>query len=184
MGLMIDLIGSLALIGVLILTVAMVHVNMNQAMYESTFELTAQQNLIELARLLEYDFLKIGYRTPKPAITLADSDRITFKADLENLGSVDSVQYYLGSTTGVGVAATPNPRDRVLYRLRNGEAEKGTSLGVVQFHLTYYDSTGIVTSDVNLIRSIKAQLMVESQYPVDSTYAGAYWEKLIYPRNL
>ena len=184
MGFAIDLIGSLALIGVLILTVATVNVNMNQALYESTFELTAQQNLVELARTLEYDFLKIGYHGPKPAIVSADSVSITFKADLQNVGVVDSVRYFLGSTTDPGVASTPNPRDRVLYRVNNSEPQRGTSLGVVQFHLTYYDSSGAMTSNLNLIKSIKVQLGVESPYPVDSTYSGAYWEKLISPRNL
>lgn len=184
MGFMIDLIGSLALIGVLILTVAMVNVNLNQAVYDSTFELTAQQNLIELAGTLEYDFLKIGYRAPKPAITYADSTSVTFKADIENVGAVDSIRYFLGSPTDPGVALTPNPRDRVLYRLNGDEPQRGTSLGVVRFHLSYYDSAGAVTSTLSQIKSIKVQLSVESPYPVDTTYAGAYWEKLIYPRNL
>ena len=184
MGYLLDMIGSIMLIGVLIITVANVNVNMNQALYDSTFELNAQRNLIELARSIEYDFLKIGYRTAKPAISLADSDRITFKADLTNTGVVDSVRYFLSSTTAAGVASTPNPRDRVLYRLKNSEAQKGASLGLVQFHLAYYDSNGVATSNLSLIRSIKVQLTVESPYPVDSTYAGAYWEKLIYPRNL
>lgn len=184
MGYAIDLIGSLALIGILILTVATVNVNLNQAVYESTFELNAQLNLIELARTCEYDFLKIGYHAPKPAIISADSTSITFKADLQNFGLVDSVRYFVGLPTDPGVAGTPNPRDRVLYRLTNNEPQRGTSLGVVRFHLTYYDWAGMVTLTPSMIKSIKVQLMVESPYPVDSTYAGAYWEKLIYPRNL
>jgi hypothetical protein len=184
MGSTLDLLGSLILLGVLILAVATVHLNMNQSVNEGGFELRTQQNLIELARTMEFDFLKIGYNSPKPAIAVADSDRITFKADLENRGIIDSVRYYLGGPSDGGVAATPNPRDRVLYRVLNNEPQRGTSLGVVQFYLTYYDSAGNTTTAPNMIRSIRVQLTVESQYPVDSTFAGAYWEKHIYPRNL
>ena len=109
MAFLIDIIGSLVLVGVLILTVATVNINMNQALYETTFELNTQENLVELARTLEYDFVKIGYGATAPAITVADTDRITFKGDFVNNGVVDSIRYYLGSTTAPGVAGTPNP---------------------------------------------------------------------------
>ena len=184
MAFLLDVIGSFALVGALILTVATVNVNLNEDMYESTLELNTQRNLIEVARLIEYDLLKIGYNTPKPAILFADSNRIMFKADLANKGTVDSVRYFLGSPMDPGVAGTPNPGDRVLYRLVNDEPQRGASLGVVEFRLTYYDSLGVSTSVLGLIRSIRVELTVESPYPVDSTYPGAYWEKLIFPRNL
>ena len=37
---------------------------------------------------------------------------------------------------------TPNPNDRILYRVVNNAAPKGANLGITQFNLMYFSSLG------------------------------------------
>lgn len=185
-----DIIGSTFIMGILILAVVAVNASVSDWTFGSTSTLNAQTNAVEVARLIEWDFLKIGYAVPDtlPKISLADSTRLTFYADLDRTGTIDTVRYYTKNPVSrVGL----NPNTFVLYRLTNSEPEAGSNLGMTLFRLAYYDSLGNklsmpVTTPAR-IRSIEAAFMVESIIPSmegDTTYPGAYWEKRIYPRNL
>jgi len=185
-----DIIGSTFILGILILAVVAVNASVSDWTFGSTSTLNAQTNAVEVARLIEWDFLKIGYAVPDilPKISLADSTRLTFYADLDRKGKIDTVRYYTKNPVSrVGL----NPNTFVLYRLTNSEPEAGSNLGMTLFRLAYYDSLGNklsmpVTTPAR-IRSIEAAFMVESIIPSmegDTTYPGAYWEKRIYPRNL
>ncbi len=184
-----DIIGSTFILAILILAVVAVNANVSDWTFGSTSSLNAQTNLVEVARLIEYDFLKIGYGVDAGAkITLADSTRLTFYSDLNRDGITDKLKYYLKEPVErVGL----NPNTMVLYRLLDDEPERGANLGVTLFQLTYFDSVGNQLStpvgSPEYIRSIQVGLMVESIIPDvsgDTTYPGAYWEKRIYPRNL
>ena len=185
-----DIIGSTFILGILILAVVAVNASVSDWTFGSTSTLNAQTNAVEVARLIEWDFLKIGYAVPDilPKISLADSTQLTFYADLDRKGKIDTVRYYTKNPVSrVGL----NPNTFVLYRLTNSEPEAGSNLGMTLFRLAYYDSLGNklsmpVTTPAR-IRSIEAAFMVESIIPSmegDTTYPGAYWEKRIYPRNL
>lgn len=185
-----DIIGSTFILGILILAVVAVNASVSDWTFGSTSTLNAQTNAVEVARLIEWDFLKIGYAVPDtlPKISLADSTRLTFYADLDRKGTIDTVRYYTKNPVSrVGL----NPNTFILYRLTNSEPEAGSNLGMTLFRLAYYDSLGNklsmpVTTPAR-IRSIEAAFMVESIIPSmegDTTYPGAYWEKRIYPRNL
>ncbi|MBA4405974.1 hypothetical protein C0389_01740 [bacterium] len=137
----------------------MILLRMNDSSVQNNYlysgEKIVQQNLVEVVKLIEYDFRKIGYcydwtKIPNQALAIisADSNRISFLTDIVNTtaandygnGVVDTLRYYLGSTSELSV--TPNPNDRLLYRVINGEVPKGSNLGVTQFKLTYFDATG------------------------------------------
>lgn len=150
----------------------------------------AQVNLKEIAEVLEYDLYKIGYRVPSNKILEADSTRIRFQADLNNDGKIDTVYYLLGNPNEL--AETPNPRDRILYRIENNERLRGSNLGVVDFKLTYYDSSNTKINYNSLtsqnsrdkIRSIEFYVRVETLYPIEGYYPGAEMKRTIKPKNL
>lgn len=150
----------------------------------------AQMNLREVAELLDYDLYKIGFRVPTSKIILADSTRITFRTDINNDGTIDTVRYYTGNPSAL--TSTRNPNDRILYRLINSEPERGANLGVVSFRLTYFDSTNTVINYLTLqnqtgrdrIKTIEYYVRVESLFPVEGYYQGAEIKKVIRPRNL
>lgn len=156
---LIDIIGSTVVGGLLFLIL----LRMNEASvmnnYQYSGERIVQQNLVEVVTLIEYDFRKIGYCNKynnmayysdpdsSKSIFSANSSSIAFLTDIPQLPSypfgdnkIDTIRYYLGSTSEL--SSTTNPRDRVLHRVVNGNAAKGVSLGVTQFTLTYYDSDG------------------------------------------
>jgi hypothetical protein len=183
---MLDILGASVLIGMLMVTILNVNVNMSLETYKSASEFHTQTELIQLARIMEFDLYKIGYAVTKPAVVIADTGRLKFRANLSNApGNRDSVEYLLGTP----VTTSANPRDKHLLRVEN-VTEVSISYSVTRFRLSYYDvddsvmTTPITGARLDSIRSIRIMLSLESPQPYDSSYAGAHYEKLIFPRNL
>jgi hypothetical protein len=183
MAILIDIVGATFIAGIILMAIFGMNVNLDQATYNKTFTLITQTNAVTLARMIEYDFVKIAYYTPRPAILAAKSDSISFyMADPTNPGvGSNFVQYYVSSPAVLG--STKNPRDRILYRVQNGTVT-AANLGVTSFTLAYYDENGLATTVPDSVRSINVGFTCESPFPVDTTYAAAFWQKRIYPRNL
>lgn len=150
---LLDILGSTIVGGLLL----MILLRMNDSAVENNYlysgERIVQQNLVEVVTLLEYDLRKIGYSNnwqampvPANAIIRADSNRIHFLTDIVTSGYpygdgvIDTLKYYLGPTSEL--TSTPNPYDKLLYRIANNSTPAGSNLGVTQFRLTYYDANG------------------------------------------
>jgi len=183
MSTILDLVGSFVIGGLLMMMILRVNINFNQMSIEDRLELSTQECLTGLVEEIEYDFRKMGYGVANPALAViaSDSSSISFFADLDNDGTVETVTYQLGPTSEV--SGTNNPRDRVLRRSVNGTSVGG-SLGVVAFQMITYDISRTVTADTKLIKSIDYILTAESPFPVDSVYAISSWRGTIRPRNL
>lgn len=197
-----DVIGSFIIFGWLLLSTIRVGTANSENMQSYGGELLVQENLVEVTKLLEYDFRKIGYckepnRLPDPtrAIVLADSTRIKFFSDVDLTGSgpdgyIDSVSYYLGSPTDL--ASTTNPRDCMLYRVINAETPKGANLGVTSFKLRYFDGQGnsipapVIASSLQKIQTIQISIIIENTVaaeldetaPVNQRYSSAFWQQM------
>src|SRR6516162_782763 len=157
----INFIGSAILASLIFASIFGLTHNLNQSNYEKNFELTTQTNAVFLARLMEYDFVKIGFHYPRPAVAIiaADSQSITFKADLLDSGTVNTVSYAIGPVSDL--ANTKNPRDRYLYRTLDG-VTTSANLGLTRLQFIYYDNDGHVTSNLSLIKSMNVQFTIES----------------------
>jgi len=195
MTVMLDIILSVVLFGMIVLSVMNININMSNQNYQGLIEFHTQTEAIQLARIIEFDFRKIGYTIPtasRPAIQIAETSHVRFKTNLQNSpGATDMVDYTLGGLVSVSV----NPRDRMLVRTENTTSIY-INYSVVRFLLSYYNSrdsllvapiTGALRDS---IRSVKVMLILESPEPFDTTYGGGYqyasalYQKLIYPRNL
>ncbi len=181
MATIIDLIGSFVIIGAVMLTIFALTTNLNQASYNKSFSTTTQTNATTLARVLDYDIVKIGYHTSKPAMIIAKTDSMSFKADLLDDGNVKTVQYFLGSTSGM--SNTKNPRDKVFYRIEGGKTI-AMGLGVTGIQFSYYNNDGFATAALDSIKSIRVKITIESATPVDTSYSVISWQKRFYPKNL
>lgn len=197
-------VGSLLLLMALRLNAQAVETN---AVYQNNLNL--QESIVALVDIVESDFRKIGYckdYTAIPAneaIISADSTSIKFRTDLPRSlgdmgdGIVDTIYYYLGPTSEL--ESTPNPDDRYLYRIVNGNAAAGWNLGVTQFSLRYYDALGdtipFPVPDPRLIYTLEINISLESPAPltrVEYTNAAAdsadfrvYWRQIrLASRNL
>jgi hypothetical protein len=197
-GIFLDILAATIILGLLLVAVFNQMMNLNQASYEKTFAANVQTNVTAFARILEYDLLKAGYRTSRPAIKFADSTALRF-SEVLSYGASDStiIQYALGGP----VSGTSNPRDVMVVRTAGGMSQN-MQLGVVHLRFTYFylpDSLGSsyqmstpITSVARLdsVRAIHVKMLLESPEVVysplssDSSYEGVFWEKTIVPKNL
>jgi hypothetical protein len=205
----IDIIASTIVFGSLMLMTLRLNIAQTEMMQETRADLMVQQAVVQVSHLIEYDFRKIGYcrnaaQILNYAIIVADSDKITFRTDVDNNGSVDTMRYYLGPASEL--ANTPNPRDRMLYRVINHDTPKGANLGVTVFDLRYFDQARklmpfpITGTALNTIKEIQITVQVENIIapaspgtsvfggytdPYASQYSGAYWRQVrLSSRNL
>ena len=191
---LLDIVGSIIIGGVLLLILFRLQATASETSYDSSQDLIVQQNLTTLIDILQSDFRKIGYcadytkiTNPADVILYADSNEIKFIADLNDAGVLDTVDYYTGPTSEL--SNTPNPRDKLLYRVINGEAPKGSNLGVTEFKLIYFDALGnILSTPVNptgQIASVQVDLKVENSEAMNNQYQNAFWRQVRFTtRNL
>lgn len=193
---LLDIAGSMIIGGILMMVIWRLSDASTEKTYNNSGELTVQQNLLTLAEMIEFDFRKIGYcnswnvvmdpRTNKPfissqAIIYADENSMMFYTDLDPYdGNLDSVRYYLGPISEC--ASTPNPRDRILYRVENDDAPVASNLGVTDFRMVYYDvnddSIPYPVLTRGLIKSIEINLTVENVAAYDEKYSNAFWKQI------
>ena len=164
-----------------------------QNVYLNSGEVVCQQNLVGQAQILETDFRRIGYcsdytniQDPTKAIISADTASITFAADINSDGKMDTIYYYLGPASQLN--ATADPRDKILYRVVNGVTPSGSDAGITRFYLVYFNQTGdtihcpVSATNLPLITDIELNLNVENT-SIDSSQIYAYWrqERLALP---
>ncbi len=200
---LIDILGSTLIGGMLLLILLRLNDSGVQNTYMYGGELIVQQNLVDAVKLLEYDFRKIGFcadwkKLPDPLkyIVSADSNKIKFLTDIDSDGNVDTMTYFTGPTSEL--LNTPNPRDRLLYRVVNGATPRGSNLGVTEFNLVYYDNFGNIlpcpVASPSLIQKMQINIRVEDVYGYDTDnvnknnsemYANAFWRQIrLVARNL
>ncbi len=197
-----DLIGSTMVFGSLLLIAIRLNAGTMENLQSYREDLLVQESLVEITKLLEYDFRKIGYcqnytviTNPSEAIRIADSNRIRFWTDFPTSGSpngdgvLDSLTYYVGNVSELSV--TPNPNDKLLYRVENNSTPVGVNLGVTTFSLQYYDALRTqLSSPVADCRQIQyLQISVQTEHPVkwtkyyntatyDTVYQSAFWRQV------
>lgn len=191
---LIDILGSTIIGGMLL----MILLRLNDASVQNTYvyggDLMVQQNLVEVVRLLEHDFRKIGFckdwqQIPDQtqSIIAADSNSISFLTDIDSDGTVDTMKYYTGDPSEL--PGTANPRDKMLYRVVNNATPVGTNLGVTQFSLLYFNALGNQISFPIAVPSeiytMQINITVENVAAYDNQYSSAFWRQIrLAARNL
>ena len=191
---LLDIIGSIIVGGILLLILFRLQATASETSYDSSQDLIVQQNLTTLIDMIQSDFRKVGYcadytkiTNPADVILFADSNKIEFIADLNDAGVLDTVEYYTGPTSEL--SNTPNPNDRLLYRVINNETPMGSNLGVTEFKLIYQNALGdTLSTPVNptgQIASIQIDLEVENSEAMNNEYQNAFWRQVRFTtRNL
>jgi hypothetical protein len=189
-----DILGSMLIGGILLSITLRLNDAATAKTYNNSGELSLQQNMVTVAQIIENDFRKIGYCAdwnkfpdPSKAIVSAGESNIKYLADIDYDTNMDSIRYYLGPTSEL--LSTPNPRDRMLYRVLNNQAPSSSNLGVTQFRMVYFDTLGdtifLPITDPGLIASIEINLTVESVAAYDTAYSSAFWRQIrLVARNL
>jgi hypothetical protein len=184
-----DIICSFVIGGVILVLLLGFNFNIVEGAATQVYKLSAQTYLTAVTDILENDFRKLGYNactsSHDSSITFATDDKLTFKSDINDDGTVELLQYYLDEQP---VQGFPNPRLHVLYRVVNGTSQ-AMDVGITSLVFSYYDRSGqpLLSRPVaspSAIRSIKVAMILESKVPYDTTYSGVCWERVIYPKNL
>ena len=191
---LLDILGSTIVGGLLL----MILLRLNNAAVQNTYtyggDLIVQQDLVSVVDLIEYDFRKIGYckdwtKIPDPSksIIAADTNSITYLTDDNNDGVVDTMHYYTGPVSEL--SQTPNPRDRLLYRVLNSEPAKSANMGITQFRMTYFDALGnklnFPITVPSAIYTMQIDITVENSSAYDQQYSSAFWRQIrLAARNL
>lgn len=184
-----DIVGSFLIGGLILLILINLNLSISNSAVENLNTNLSQGNLTSTSYIIEHDIYKIGYRVSGEKIVTADSTELKFYTDIDNNGTKDSIHYFLGDPAQMYF--TFNPDDRLLYRVMNNEKAK-SSIIVVDFNLTYYDSLGSAMDYASLknpsirerVKTISVNMSVESPEPVDGEYQGAEWKKNIIAKNL
>jgi len=205
----IDIIASSMTFGTLLLMAIRLNGSVNENLQRYNGDLIVQNNIVTVIAMIEYDFRKIGYckdptQLPDPtkAIILADSTRLKFYTDLatsanpDGDGNLDILYYYLGPTSELSM--TPNPRDRILYRVENNKPPKGANLGVTLSDLKYFDALNdpitFPIANPGQIWAMQITMQVENLAAAelkfntasfDNQYSSAFWRQVrLVSRNL
>jgi hypothetical protein len=184
-----DIVGSFLIGGLILLILVNLNLSMSNSAAENLNTNLSQGNLTTTTYVIEHDIYKIGYRVTGEKIVIADSAELKFYTDIDNNGTKDSIHYYLGDPSQMFF--TFNPNDRLLYRVMNNE-KPTSSIIVVDFNLSYYDSTGAIIDYTSLknasvrgkVKTVTVSMGVESADPVEGEYQGAEWKKNIIAKNL
>lgn len=189
-----DILGSMLIGGILLSITLRLNDAATSKTYNNSGELSLQQNMVTVAQIIENDFRKIGYCAdwnkfpdPSKAIVSAGESSIKYLTDIDYDTNMDSIRYFLGPTSEL--LSTPNPRDRMLYRVLNNQAPVSSNLGVTQFRMVYFDTLGdtlfLPITNPALIASIEINLTVESVAAYDTAYSSAFWRQIrLVARNL
>jgi hypothetical protein len=186
MSVLLDLIGSVIIAGFVILIGLRLNQTISGNADATRANVNVQESMVDIVRSIEYDFRKIGYGVPETEVAILDtgSSYIKFKADIDNDGVVDQVEWY----TGPPNLHLPNDSIRVLYRRINGGTPVGAALGVTSFTLRFLNQDGGPPHSLGSIYIIETTLQVESPYKVqdqvitDQSYdkmgfAAAFWRQ-------
>lgn len=189
-----DILGAIVVGTLLLLIVLRMSDSATQNTYTYAGELIVQENIVSVVTLLEHDFRKIGYckdytqiPDPSASILAAAQDSISFLTDLDYNGQLDTVSYFLGDTTELSM--TPNPRDKMLYRVQNSEQPKSANLGITEFFIIYFDALGdqisFPISSPGEINTMQINIKVENTAAYDTLYSSAFWRQIrLAARNL
>lgn len=202
----IGLVTSYMIGGILMLAILGMNMNLSRSSGELTISHTTGRHVNTISEILSYDVPKIGYDKKgkiSGAITHADSNAITFYANIDDSAGVEEVRWEF-TTTPVG--RSENPNDYVLMRRIKHKTTGVTvdktdiTLGVTKFHIRYFSdygmtpanrmSTPITGSDLDKIRQIEIVLVCESpqkmngMWSIEGDYIKSAWEKRFSPRNL
>ncbi len=167
-----DFVLQVTISGVISLSIMGFVSNLHTTTYDKAASLVMKTNLVTLANTISADFNKIGYHASKPYVTTADSAHFTFKADLNNTGTADTVAYSLVDQSGLSVNREVNGSDPIMMNL---------NLSALRF--SYYDAAGVPTTVAADIKSVKVMVKINDENIKQTTTPMLFWAKMFTINN-
>ncbi|MHB8929781.1 MAG: hypothetical protein ACYC4T_06630 [Melioribacteraceae bacterium] len=172
----INLSGSFIVGGIVLLALLFIHFRMQDANRSQIINEFTESSMTNMADVLDYDFNKIGYRvSTNPKISSINNSSISFLADLDNNGSIDSVKYFTRVTNG---------RQYLVRRTTNSSVRE-SQIVISNFLLQGFDSLNNNTFNASSIKSIEMQIVIDNNsFRSDTTSNfGSYYKRRYFIHN-
>ncbi len=187
MAVILDILGSYVVRAAIVVVILNLMINLHQSLSKNTDRITLNGNINSVGEVIAADLKLAGYRASK-TFAVAQTNEISFYADLDNSGTPRTIRYYLNPTT-------PATAHKILYRTINAGTPFEVGRDVITFSLSYYKVNGSLASygtNITGIKSVYIAIIMESnmtektyQGPVSDTLAlQAKWERHFFPENL
>ena len=176
MAIALDIIGSLAIRGAIVLIMLQLNVSLRQTLTLKTATANIRENLSTMSSIIEDDVRQAGYNVAGTTFLQNDTSAVKFQADLLNDGTIDTVYFYLSGTE--------------VYRQVNSQTPLRIGIGVTQLYFTYLNSSGVATTTSSAIKSMKWEIALEENFTVTGLGDGETYrpsassEYQVYPENL
>jgi len=185
---LLDVLGATIISGLIIFMLMQLNMRMVTTSTDMLSSTITQSESAVSAQIIEYYIYKIGHKATSNKISIADSNRIKFCGDMNNNSTIDTITFYLDENRFEG---SENPKSKGLYRIENN-GERLITAVVSKFQLSYFDSISTKLTYASLrnqnvrdkIRSIKIFIDFESSFPVNDSYQGVTWKRVIRPKNI
>lgn len=196
--------------GILLLSILAMNMSVKNSSIQLTQRQINQQKLSSISDMVSHDIQKMGAdrdgKTDKILLEATDN-RIKFKSNIDNSGSVETVSWEFEKVSGNEVTSTENPNDYELIRtVRDADTgnlieETPIRLGVTEFQISYFDqygaevgtddmSTPLSSSEMENVKQLYLKINLQSPEKLynnpggDGDYMRSVWEKRFSPPNL
>ncbi|PKL84246.1 MAG: hypothetical protein CVV24_00785 [Ignavibacteriae bacterium HGW-Ignavibacteriae-3] len=172
----INLTGSLIVGGIVLLALMYIHFRFMDTNNSQLINEFTQSEMTNIADVMDFDFSKIGYRVSSSTkICNVNSSSISFLADIDNNGSVDSVKYFTRDTGG----------KKYLVRRTTISSVKEFQVIINNFEITGYDSLNNSTFLSSNIKSLAVKVVTDNNaFRRDTTNNfGSYYERRYFVHN-
>ncbi len=176
-----DIIGSLFLFGIFLMSMNNLNLVIMDSVTEANVSSISRSDRNSFAEVLDYDFLKIGYRKGGIKIDTmwCTATSVGWYADANRDGSMDTIRYYRSSDDST-----------LLQREVNGNALT-IRRGVTTFQVTYEDSTGAAIQPSSLparaldLRGVGIYVAFSNEaLPVDGRSNETYIRRKYFSKSL
>lgn len=140
-------------------------------------------SIVETMRLLlRHEVAMIGQGVDSGASILNATDsNISYKADIDNDGTVDTVRFYLEK---FDQSPFTNPNIKMFVKEVNGSEVEFGYRGISELKFLYFDENGQTTSTKTDIKFVGFQMALESEEKVNEEYQKILIEDRVLPKNL
>lgn len=167
--------------GLLMLAMIGLNTRVSQSSSIKTLQFATKAKVDVIAAYVTADIRQVGAGIGTGnKIEQVTQNRLTFRRTRID-GVTETVQWRW--VPDAGVATSPNPRDRRLYRIV-GTDTTDLGNGIVSFQFRFLEADGDSTLTVADIRSIRARVIVESDVSFQNEWARSFWESTVTPRGL
>ena len=190
------LVTSFIIAALLMLSIVSMNMRVSQSTQDISLHSMSQNHVSAISDLIQYDFPKIGYNSSGPInnpITVAEEDRIQFRANLTNDPDTSNVQTITWRLESDVLAGSNNTNHRTLVREVDGDIQE-INVGVTRFEIRYYDfdatdPTDLMTFPISNMDNINRIEVILEVQPREGTgrnnqFTTSSWHRVFTPPNL